>query len=141
MKHSVILSAAIKYLIPLLLIFSIFLLFRGHNDPGGGFAGGLTASAAAALYLLANGVNETKKFLRVNPLMLIATGLIIALFSGLPGLISGDEFMKALWLDIKLPVVGKPGTPILFDIGVYLLVAGMVIKILFNLSESEGSWN
>ena len=69
---SIILSTASRYLLPLMLIFSFFLLLRGHNEPGGGFVGGLVAAAAYALYLIANGVEEAKKLLKTEPIKLIA---------------------------------------------------------------------
>jgi multicomponent Na+:H+ antiporter subunit B len=137
MKNSIILSTAVKYLIPLLLIFSFFLLLRGHNEPGGGFVGGLVAASAYALYAIANGVSEAKKLLKVDPLSLIGVGLLIALISGLIPVIWGQNFMTGLWLENKIPVIGKLGTPLLFDVGVYILVLGISTKIIFSLAEEE----
>ena len=93
MKNSLILATTVKYIIPLLLIFSFFLLLRGHNEPGGGFAGGLVAAAAYALYAIANGVKEAERFLRTEPLKLITIGLITAILSALFPLFSGKHFM------------------------------------------------
>lgn len=137
MRNSLILSTAVKYLIPLLLIFSFFLLLRGHNEPGGGFVGGLIAAAAYALYTIANGVENAKQFLRLEPLFLIALGLLIALVSGLISLFAGEIFMTGLWMKNEIPVIGKIGTPILFDVGVYFLVLGIVTKIIFSLAEED----
>jgi len=137
MKYSIILSTAVKYLIPLLLIFSFFLLLRGHNEPGGGFVGGLVAASAYALYAIANGVSEAKKFMKVDPISLIAVGLLIALISGLISVAWGQNFMTGLWMEEKIPVIGKLGTPLLFDIGVYILVLGISTKIIFSLAEEE----
>lgn len=137
MRDSIILSTAVKYLIPLLLIFSFFLLLRGHNEPGGGFVGGLIAAAAYALFTIANGVEDAKKFLRIEPLILIAIGLMLALISGLISLFYGEIFMTGLWLKNEVPVIGKIGTPFLFDVGVYFLVLGIVTKIIFALAEED----
>ncbi len=137
MKNSIILSTAVKYLIPLLLIFSFFLLLRGHNEPGGGFVGGLVAASAYALYAIANGVNEAKKLLKTDPLFLIGIGLLTALLSGLIAVFIGQDFMTGLWLKNEVPVIGKLGTPLLFDIGVYILVLGISTKIIFSLAEEE----
>lgn len=137
MRDSIILSTAVKYLIPILLIFSFFLLLRGHNEPGGGFVGGLIAAAAYALFTIANGVEDAKKFLRVEPLFLIAIGLSLALVSGLISLFYGEIFMTGLWLKNEIPVIGKIGTPFLFDVGVYFLVLGIVTKIIFALAEED----
>lgn len=137
MKNSLILITIVKYIIPLLLIFSFFLLLRGHNEPGGGFSGGLVAAAAYALYAIANGVSEAEKLLRMDPLKLISIGLLIALFSGMYPLLLGKSFMTGVWLNNTIPVIGKLGTPLIFDIGVYILVLGITIKIIFSLAELE----
>jgi multicomponent Na+:H+ antiporter subunit B len=134
---SLILSTATRYLLPLLLLFSIFLLLRGHNEPGGGFAGGLVAAAAFALYAIAHNVAQAKKALYVNPRTLIAAGLLVALSSGLISLLAGYPFMTGIWSSRILPVLGKVGTPLLFDIGVYLVVIGIALLIIFSLAEEE----
>jgi multicomponent Na+:H+ antiporter subunit B len=132
---SIILSTATRYLLPLLLLFSIFLLLRGHNEPGGGFAGGLVAAAAFSLFAIAYSVEEAQTTLRIKPRALIAGGLMIALISALIPTLSGQSFMTGLWSDQALPVIGKVGTPLLFDIGVYLTVIGITLLIIFSLAE------
>jgi multicomponent Na+:H+ antiporter subunit B len=133
---SLILSTATRYLLPLLLLFSVFLLLRGHNDPGGGFVGGLVAAAALALYGLAFTSAEARRFLNIEPRYLIGVGLLIALSSGLIAVIfQGQPFMTGVWGSVELPALGKPGTPLLFDLGVYLVVVGVVMTILLALSE------
>lgn len=134
---SIILSTAVKYLMPLLLIFSFYLLLRGHNEPGGGFVGGLVASAAYALYMISYGLEEAKKILRVKPYNLIAFGLATACLSGFFALISSLPFMTGLWIDFRFPILGKIGTPFIFDVGVYFVVLGIVLLILFTLSEEN----
>lgn len=134
---SVILSTASRYLLPLLLIFSFFLLLRGHNEPGGGFVGGLVAAAAYALFYIANGVEEAEKLLKSEPINLIAVGLMFALISSIPSLIAGENFMTGIWFNTSFPVIGKIGTPLIFDIGVYLLVLGIALKIIFSLAEED----
>lgn len=134
---SVILATASRYLLPLMLIFSFFLLLRGHNEPGGGFVGGLMAAAAYSLYLVANGVEEAKKLLRTDMLNLIALGLFFAIVSGFISVAYGQNFMTGVWLKEELPVLGKVGTPLLFDLGVYFLVFGITLKIIFHLAEED----
>jgi multicomponent Na+:H+ antiporter subunit B len=134
---SLILSTATRYLLPLLLLFSIFLLLRGHNEPGGGFAGGLVAAAAFALYAIAHNVADARSALRIKPRTLIAVGLLVAVSSGLVSLLAGYPFMTGLWNNRALPVLGKVGTPLLFDIGVYLVVIGVTLLIIFSLAEEE----
>lgn len=133
--NSIILNATNRLLAGLLIIFSIFLLLRGHNLPGGGFAGGLVASCAFVLQALAFGVKSARKLLIFDPIPIIAAGLAVALVSGLFGSMEGLPFMTGLWDKTPLPLVGKLGTPLLFDFGVYLVVGGICCLIVFSLSE------
>ena len=129
--ESLILSTATRYLLPLLLLFSIFLLLRGHYEPGGGFVGGLVAAAAFALNAIAFGVPRTREVLRLDPRILIGVGLLVAAISGLFAWLQGNPFFTAVWLKQPWPILGTVGTPLLFDIGVYFVVLGVVIKIIF----------
>lgn len=131
--RSLILLTASRLLFPLLLLFSVFLLLRGHNAPGGGFVGGLVAAAAVALHALAHGIAETKSIVVVAPLSLVAIGLGCALASGLVAWLWQHPYLTGLW--VSLPLFGKVGTPLLFDVGVYILVIGMVTHVLFLLWE------
>ncbi len=134
---SLILRAASLYMQPILLIFSVFLLFAGHNEPGGGFAGGLVAAAAFALYAIAYSVDEARQLLRVAPRTLIGLGLLLAVSSALLSLFAGQPFMTGRWMEFHLPGFGEVslGTPLLFDIGVYLDVVGVTLLIIFSLAE------
>jgi multicomponent Na+:H+ antiporter subunit B len=134
---SLILAAATRGLFPLILLFSVFLLLRGHNDPGGGFIGGLAAACAFALWAVAEGVAAARERLRVDPRALVAAGLCVALTSGLLAMLDGAPFLTGLWPPLSLPVVGKVGTPLLFDLGVYLVVIGIATTILFELMEER----
>jgi multicomponent Na+:H+ antiporter subunit B len=133
--YSLILSSAARLLFPLLLMFSMYLLLRGHNEPGGGFVGGLIATSAFALHLLAYDAAETRRVLRIEPRLLVAIGLTVALASGLSGLASGGPFLTGSWHPRLLPVVTKLGTPFLFDVGVYLVVFGAAMTIILTLAE------
>lgn len=132
---SIILRTTTRLLFPLMLVFSVFLLIRGHNEPGGGFVGGLTAGAAFSLVLVSNGLAMARRVLRVDPLGLIAAGLAVSLVSGLAPLMQGQAFLKGLWLDGKVPVIGHFGSPLVFDVGVYMTVLGVTLAIVFALSE------
>ena len=99
--------------------------------------GGLVAAAAYALYLIANGLEEAKKLLKVEPIKFIAVGLFIAFASGFISIIPGQDFMTGIWVKNEFPVIGKVGTPLLFDLGVYFLVLGIVLKIIFSLAEED----
>ncbi len=87
--NSVILATASRYLLTLILMFSVFMLLRGHNEPGGGFVGGLVAAAAFALYFIANGLDAARSILRIEPLRAAVLGLLLSLLSTLPSLVSG----------------------------------------------------
>lgn len=134
---SPILRCGARFLVPLMLLFSLFLLVRGHNEPGGGFVGGLVAATAFALVLLGEGRVAAERLLRWDPRAFVAAGLLVALLSGAPPLLQGAPFMSGRWLKVTLPVVGKIGSPVVFDAGVYLVVLGIVLAILFSLAEEE----
>jgi multicomponent Na+:H+ antiporter subunit B len=133
---TIMLATAIKLFMPLFILFSLYLLFRGHNDPGGGFIGGLIGSMGFVFYTMTFGADVTEKTFRINSLVLIASGLLLAAGSGIISIFFGDIFLTARWEDYYLPFIGRPGTPILFDIGVYVLVVGIILKITFSMSET-----
>jgi multicomponent Na+:H+ antiporter subunit B len=136
--RSTILQTASNYLLPILLLFSIFLLLRGHYYPGGGFVGGLVASIAFVLHSFAYGTDSTLKILRYKPLSLIPVGLIIATTSMFLPVFLGLPVMTGLWIEEPIPVIGMIGSALLFDLGVYLVVIGVVLTILFTISlENE----
>ena len=130
---STIFKTGARYLMPLLLLFAVFLLLRGHNEPGGGFVGGLVAAAAFALYLIAYGVQRARQLLWIKPMSLLAAGLSIALLSGVPGVIRGQSFMTSQWTLEPIAI----GTPVLFDLGVFLVVSGVVLMMIFSLTEES----
>jgi multicomponent Na+:H+ antiporter subunit B len=132
----ILLKTAANYLLPLLLLFSVFILLRGHYEPGGGFVGGLIASIAFILHSLANGLENTKALLKYSPFYFIPFGLSIAILSGLAPMLIGEPFMTVLWFDNPLPVIGLVGSALFFDIGVYLVVIGVTLTILFTISEN-----
>ncbi len=136
---SLILRTATRYLVPLLLLFSIYLLLAGHNYPGGGFVGGLAAAAGLALYALAFDVRSARTMLRLTPTGVSALGLMLAALSGLPGILRGSSFLTGKWMVAYLPGFDpiKIGTPVLFDLGVYLVVLGVTMSIIFALAEEE----
>lgn len=133
--QSLILMVASRYLLPLMHVFSIYLLIRGHNKPGGGFVGGLVAATGFILYLMAHDVERARRVLRLDPRLLIAVGLSISLGSGLFSLVAGESFLTGIWLTMQVPVIGHFGTPLIFDTGIYLLVIGVVMLIVLSLAE------
>ena len=134
---SLVLRTATRFLLPLMLLFSIFLLLRGHNEPGGGFSAGLVAAAAFALFALANDVASARNILLFEPHTFIGLGLAVALLSGLLPWLVGEPFLTGLWGKFSLPALGEVelGTPVFFDVGVYFVVIGVFTMILFSLAE------
>lgn len=134
---SIILKAAAGFLLPLLLLFSFFLLLRGHYLPGGGFVGGLVASIAFILHAFAGGLKKGQKYFPFHPGFLMPMGLLIAFASALLPMLMGDgAFMTGLWYAHPLPVIGMLGTALFFDLGVYLLVVGVTLTIIFTIVEA-----
>lgn len=137
MLYSLILRVAARVLVPLLLLFSLFMLLRGHNLPGGGFVGGLVAAAAFVLYVLTAGVHESRRVLRVEAHTLLGAGLACAYSAGVLALVMGEPFLTSLWVDLHLPVLGDLhlGSTLLFDIGVMLVVIGTVLLMVFSVED------
>lgn len=133
---TVILRTTVNILMPLFFMFSVFLLFRGHNLPGGGFIGGLLAAIALFLHSMVFGVDDTIKRYHLNPRVIIATGLLVSLGSVLISLFKGLTLFTGVWSSFQLPLIGKLGTPMLFDIGVYMVVVGVVLNITFILTKN-----
>src|SRR5690606_31098464 len=111
--NSLILRTVATYFVPVQILFSLFLLLRGHNDPGGGFAGGLVFVIAIALHAVAFSPEQTRKLLKVRPVSLIGVGLMTALAGGAIGLLVGDPFLTGEWLGTSF-LGFKFGSPLLF---------------------------
>lgn len=134
---SLILRTATLFLLPLLLLFSLFLLLRGHHLPGGGFVGGLVAAASFVLYSLAYDLPTMRRTLRIEPRNFIGAGLLVAAASGLPALWMGQSFMTGVWGYVELFSVLRLelGTPLIFDVGIYLVVFGVTLTVILTLEE------
>lgn len=137
---SAILVAAAKIIVPLQLGFSVFVLLRGHNAPGGGFVGGLIASSAVALVLITHGARRARSRMVLGPAGFTLWGLGLALASGIPAVATGQPFMTARWaFAVPVPLLGKVmlGTPLLFDGGVYMVIVGISTAMVLALAEEE----
>ena len=134
---SSILQTATRLLMPLLLLFAVFLLLRGHNQPGGGFVAGLVVAASFVLYSIAFGVEAARRVLRVRPSTLLGVGLLVAFVSGLPGVATGKPFMTSVWTSLAVGSIALDlGTPLIFDVGVCLAVIGVVLTIVLTLTDA-----
>ncbi len=132
----IILKTATNYLIPLLLMFSIFVLLRGHYLSGGGFVGGLIAAIAFVLHSFAHTTKETLSLFRFSPKTLIPIGLSISILSALLPVFIGAPFFTGLWWEESVAVIGSVGTALFFDIGVYIVVVGVTLTILFTIKDN-----
>lgn len=137
MQRSLILQVATRYLMPLMFVFSFFLLLRGHNEVGGGFVGGLVAASALILYAISSSPSALWDLLPFDPRFIAGFGLLMSVLAGCIPILFGLPFMTGMWVENPLPVVGKIGTPTLFDFGVYFLVIGVVVWILLEFAEDE----
>jgi len=138
MRSSVIVRAATRLLVSLLLLFSIWMLLRGHNEPGGGFIGGLIGATGFILYAIAHGCRAAREALRTEPQTIAMVGLGVALAAGAAAAIPGDALFTGQWLFLW-PSEGSKGIPLstvlVFDIGVYLVVMGSVLTLVLALEE------
>lgn len=133
--NSVIFRTAAPVIAAMMILFSVIVLLRGHNDPGGGFIAGLIAASASAVVGMSLGVGTVRRLLRVNPIAVAGFGVAVALSSGLLSAFAAVPFLTGLWLPAHLF-----GTPGLFDIGVYLVVFGTVTAIILALEDGgEGA--
>jgi multicomponent Na+:H+ antiporter subunit A len=134
-RRSVVLEVVTRVLFHTIVVFSLYLLFTGHNEPGGGFAGGLVAGLALVLRYLAGGRYELGEAAPVDPGLLLGAGLLFSGVTGVVGLALGGEVLQTAILQTTLPVLGdvKLVTSLFFDIGVYLIVLGLVLDVLRSL--------
>ena len=137
--NTVIFRTVAPALAALMLVFSVFVLLRGHNEPGGGFIGGLIGASGIAIYGIATGVDATRRALRVHPITFAGLGVVLAAMSGFISLAAEVPFLTGLWwfLEIDGSEIAL-STPMLFDIGVYAVVVGAVGTIALALEGNGG---
>jgi multisubunit Na+/H+ antiporter MnhB subunit len=132
--RSFILQVATRLLVGLILVFAVYLLFRGHNEPGGGFSAALVAGTGFALFGIAEGPRAVRSALRIEPRLITTAGLSLAILSGLSSVAAGKPFLSGLWGSGAegVPVLGSP---LFFDGGVFLTVLGTILTIVLALEE------
>ena len=134
MKSSPILDITLRWLVVLLGIVSLFLLLRGHDEPGGGFSGGLLAASAVIIMTIAYGAAAGRKLLYFQPLSYIAVGLILSVLASMFQL--DTPFMSSIWIELPLGFTTlKLGSPLLFDLGVYIVVLGVVSSFVLEIES------
>lgn len=136
-NRSIIIEVLVRLLFHPAIIVSIYLLFVGHNQPGGGFAGGLLAGLALVARYLAGGRYELAEAVPIDAGKLLGTGLLLAVGTALSSMFFGLEVLESSWFEASIPVLGEIsiGTSTIFDIGVYLVVFGLVLDILRSLGS------
>lgn len=143
--RAVMLEVAARKLYPAMILFSLWILYRGHNEPGGGFIGGLVAVCGTVLVAMAYGSDAARRRLPFRaPIPLMAAGVLLALVSGLPAVLQGRAFLTHLWWTIPLGFTDlKVSTVMAFDGGVYLAVwgglAGLVLALIDLHAGEEGA--
>lgn len=136
--NTVIFRTLAPLIVATMLVFSWYICLRGHNEPGGGFIGGLIAASSIAVYGMAVGVPAVRKALRLDPLAFSGIGVLMAGVSGLLSVFSDAPFMTSIWwfLSIGRNEVAL-STPMIFDIGVYLVVFGTISAISLSLESDR----
>ncbi len=139
--RSIILDGLVDLIVRTALIFSLFLLFAGHNAPGGGFVGGLVAGITLILQFVAGGRGRLKDILWGPPEVLMGIGLALSLFTGTLGWVWGSTFLESAKLEIAVPLLGvvKATSALPFDIGVYVVVVGLTAALLLSLGGEDAS--
>ncbi|MFC6651236.1 Na+/H+ antiporter subunit A [Paenibacillus rhizoplanae] len=138
-SNDVLLQSVAKVAFVIIITFSLYLFFAGHNQPGGGFIGALMAAAALVLIAIAFGMEFVEKVLPVDYRKLIAVGISIAFLTGMGSFVFDAPFLTQAFGYFELPVMGKTEltTAMLFDLGVYLSVIGVTMNIIFTVGRDN----
>jgi len=136
-KHLVIVDVSVRVLFPAVILGSLWLLLAGHNQPGGGFVGGIVAGAAVATRYVAGGIDEVRSISPVRPWTVLGAGLLVAAVTATIPIVLGHDVLEAASAQWDLPVIGRGKTTsaLAFDIGVYLIVLGLVLMIFESFGD------
>ena len=139
-RRSLILDTTVRLVFDAAMVLSVYLLFAGHNQPGGGFVGGLVAAAAIGLRYIAGGLDEVRSLTSLRPWTFLAIGLSLASGTALASLAAGDAPLDQRAFEWDPAVLGhiKLTTATAFDSGVYLIVVGLLLMVFEGLGESLG---
>ena len=137
MRRSLVLDTSIRLVYHPLLVLSLYLLVAGHNQPGGGFVGGLVAAIGIALRFIAGGLDEVRAALPVQPWHLLGAGLLTAAGTALGPVLLGGDVLESGKIERDVALLGhvKASTTLLFDVGVYLIVVGLVLMMFEAFGE------
>ena len=135
------LDETVTLLFRVIMVGSIYLLFAWHNQPCGGFVGGLVAGAAISLRYIAGGIEEVRRISRWRPWTILGGGVIVAVSTALVPVLLGKAVLAAAYEPYDLPVLGKVSisSALVFDIGVYLCVVGLVLMVFEAFGDRFGA--
>lgn len=138
-RRSTILDTTVRLVFDAALVLSAYLLFAGHNQPGGGFVGGLVAAGAVALRYVAGGLDQVRPPYGVRPWTFLSAGLLLAAGTALWPVLRGDAPLEQHAAEWHLAVLGEVHltTATVFDTGVYLIVVGLVLMIFEGLGDDD----
>jgi multisubunit Na+/H+ antiporter MnhB subunit len=130
-KRLLVVDTSVRVLYHSILVLSLYFLFAGHNQPGGGFVGGLTAGAAISFRYVAGGVDEVRQAFRLRPWTILGGGLMIASIVAIVPMLFGYSMLEHGALTVEAPLLGtiKTTSALPFDIGVYLVVVGLILMM------------
>jgi multicomponent Na+:H+ antiporter subunit B len=136
-QRTLLLETTTRALFPTILVFSLYLLCVGHYGPGGGFSAGLVAGLAFVLRYVAGGATDPGTVVRVGPPVLMGLGLTIAVVTALAPLLFGAPVLSSAKLTVPVPLLGKldVATSLVLDVGVYVLIVGVVLDLLRALGS------
>lgn len=139
-RRSVVLETAVRLVFHTVLVFGVYLLFAGHNQPGGGFVGGLVAGSAFVLRYIAGGRGAVAAAVPIDPGIPLGLGLLLSAGTGAAAWVVGGQFLESDYVEVELPLLGvlKLTSALPFDIGVFLVVVGLALGVLRTLgAEAE----
>ncbi len=139
MRHSLIVDVSTRLVTISTVVLSLYLLAAGHNQPGGGFIGGLVGGAAIALAYVGGGLERVRAFTRFQPWTILGAGLVVAATAAVVPLLVGGAILEQDFVKFDLPVLGsiKATSALVFDTGVYAVVVGMVFMAFEALGEED----
>jgi multisubunit Na+/H+ antiporter MnhB subunit len=139
MKRLLVVDTSVRVVYHSILVLSLYFLFAGHNQPGGGFVGGLTAGAAISFRYVAGGVAEVRRAFALRPWTIMGGGLFIAVMTAIVPIMTGNALLEHAAFEAEVPILGtvKATSALPFDIGVYLVVLGLILMMFEAFGDDE----
>ncbi len=139
MKRLLVVDTSVRVVFHSILVLSLYFLFAGHNQPGGGFVGGLTAGAAISFRYVAGGVAEVRRTFWLRPWTIMGGGLLIAVLTAILPILTGNALLEHAAFEVEIAILGtvKATSALPFDIGVYLVVLGLILMMFEAFGDDE----